>query len=214
MCPPKDKPYKLQIGKQMHEVETPELTGAQILELAGKSNEQSVIYQKLKGGGRAVINLDGVVDLREPGVEKFVIVPVDQTEGYSSRNDFLLPPDDVEFLNLSGLRWETSLDGTIRRVVIYDYPICTGYNYETVDLNLRVGTNYPDEQIDMVYFYPHLERLDGRPIKALAQDTFDGKVWQRWSRHRTGKNPWKPGEDDISTHLICVNEWLKRGLQR
>lgn len=213
MCPPNDKPYKLKIGNQVHEFNCSEITGNQILDLAGKSHEPSVIYQKQTGGGRAVIGGDDVVDLRDPGIEKFVVIPLDQTEGYSSRNQFLLPPGDLEYLENTGLRWETTIEGAIRRVVIYDYPICDGYNRTAVDVNLRIGASYPDEQIDMVYVHPPLERKDGRSISALAQDTFDGKVWQRWSRHRTPMNPWKPGEDDISTHLVCVDEWFRRELR-
>lgn len=102
----------------------------------------------------------------------------------------------------------TVTENRINRVVIYDYPVPDGYNIKKVNLNLRIEANYPDVQIDMVYFYPALVRKDNTPIKALAIDNFDEKSWQRWSRHRTPKNPWRPGIDDISTHLLLVDEWL------
>ncbi len=75
---------------------------------------------------------------------------------------------------------------------------------------LRIETGYPDTQLDMVYFYPHLARCDRQPIGALASQTLDGKDWQRWSRHRTGQNPWRPGEDDLASHLALVEHWLER----
>ena len=126
--------------------------------------------------------------------------------------DFSLPSADVEFLNALSCRWETVLEGNIRRIVIYDCPIPNGYTTDAVNINLRIGMNYPDEQIDMAYFHPAIQRPDGLAIPAIAEDNFNGKNWQRWSRHRTPQNPWLPGEDDISTHLVCVNQWLIKGL--
>ena len=73
-----------------------------------------------------------------------------------------------------------------------------------------IPDNYSDSQIDMVYFNPHLARADGRAIGALATQTIAGVSWQRWSRHRTGANPWRPGVDDVASHLALVDEWLRR----
>ncbi len=79
---------------------------------------------------------------------------------------------------------------------------------------LRIEPNYPDTQIDMVYFSPSFTRADNKAIKAVTAQNFDGKIWQQWSRHRTGKNPWRPGVDDISTHLLLVDYWLKSELNK
>lgn len=206
--------YKIKIGKESYTVNSPKITGSEILDLAGKTGERSVIYQKLKGGSRSVVALDQCVDLTEPGREKFVIIPCDQTEGYSGRCDFNLPAEDTLFLSAEGYRWESILEGGIRRIVISEFPLPEGYSSERVDLNVRLGANYPDEQIDMAYFFPPITRLDGKSIAATATDTFDGKVWQRWSRHRTPKNPWIPGQDDLSTHLVCVKDWLEKELSK
>lgn len=210
----KSNTYKIKIGKENYEVNSPSITGAEILRLAGKSGERFIIYQKLNGGDRATVALNECVDLTLPGREKFVIIPCDQTEGYSGRCDFQLPPQDVSFLSANGIRWETILEGRIRRVVIYGFQVPPGYSETTVDINVRIGTNYPDEQIDMAYFFPPLERLDGKSISAITTDKFNGKVWQRWSRHRTQVNPWVPGDDDLSTHLVCVNDWLEKELSK
>jgi hypothetical protein len=66
----------------------------------------------------------------------------------------------------------------------------------------------------MVYFYPRLARLDGKAIAATADDTFDGKAWQRWSRHRTPQNPWRPGLDNLGSHIALVKEWLQLELRK
>lgn len=81
-------------------------------------------------------------------------------------------------------------------------------------VNLRIESGYPEAQIDMAYFYPDLRRSDGTALKAIASDSFDGKQWQRWSRHRTPQNPWRPGIDNVSTHLSAVQSWLKLELNK
>ncbi len=124
------------------------------------------------------------------------------------RRDFRLREEDEEDLNARGLPWETILEGGSRWLLIHEYKIPAGYNHPTVSLALLIPPGYPDTQIDMVYFFPHL--ANGRSIKALSAHNIEGKTWQRWSRHRTGKNPWRPGVDGVATHLGCVDDWLAR----
>lgn len=130
------------------------------------------------------------------------------------RRQFQLPEEDTEFLESSPFPWETVIEGKIKRVVIHDFPLPVGYNLKTVDLNVRIEGAYPDTQIDMVYFYPLLVRTDGKPINATAPDNFDGKAWQRWSRHRSNQHPWRPGLDNLSTHLALVGEWLRKEFEK
>lgn len=130
------------------------------------------------------------------------------------RRHFSLPSDDVEFLDAKKLEWETVIEGTCRRVVLKMFPTPTGYNQKYVDMNMRIEAAYPDTQIDMAYFYPHLSRTDGKEIGALSQDSFDQKTWQRWSRHRTSVNPWRPGVDNLCTHVALINEWLQMEIKK
>lgn len=124
------------------------------------------------------------------------------------RKMFKLSESDTAFLDSLGLPWEAVTEGGVNRVIINDFPIPKGYNIEKVSLHLRIEAGYPDVQIDMVYFYPDLTRNDNIAIRTIAAESFDGKVWQRWSRHRTGEAPWRPGLDDISTHMALIREWL------
>lgn len=127
------------------------------------------------------------------------------------RKDFDLPEEDMDFLDTLGLPWETVMtEGTIRRLVIYEYPVPPGYKVPKVALNLRIEKGYADTPLNTVYFYPPLSRMDEKIIGALSDDLFDGKVWQRWSRHRTQENPWRAGIDSIRTHIDLVNFWLRR----
>jgi hypothetical protein len=126
------------------------------------------------------------------------------------RRSFRLPAEDEGFLDSTGWRWEAVSQDGVRRLLLYDYPVPRGYNRESVTLYLRIESGYPDVQIDMVYFWPGLAKTTGGEIKAISQESFDGKVWQRWSRHRTPANPWRPGIDSVETHLALVSDWLAR----
>jgi hypothetical protein len=130
------------------------------------------------------------------------------------RRDFILPEQDSDFLSATGLIWETMNDISGRWLIIQGYPVPIGYNIQSVNLALKVEPNYPVTQFDMVYFFPYLSRINGKVIGALAMQNIQGKMWQRWSRHRTAQNPWRVGLDDVSTHLQLVDYWLERELRK
>ena len=130
------------------------------------------------------------------------------------RREFALPEEDQDWLDNLGLPYELVHENGVLRVVIDQLPIPPGYNAASVAVNVRIDPGYPDAQIDMAYFYPPLARCDGRPIGALSPDIFDQKEWQRWSRHRTPANPWRPGIDNLATHFALVEDWVARELEK
>jgi hypothetical protein len=125
-----------------------------------------------------------------------------------------LPEGDRGYLETRGLSWEAVKEGGTLWLVVHDYPVCPGYNLGQVAAALQIPASYPDTQIDMIYFSPALVRADGTAIGQLSAHTFDGKAWQRWSRHRTGTNPWRRGYDCVETHFLLVDEWLEREFRR
>ena len=130
------------------------------------------------------------------------------------RRDFDLLPEDEQFLNEYGLPWETVADGS-RWVLIHEFPTPEGYNYRTVTAAIRLETGYPQTALDMAYFFPALARNDGKPINATqATQKIAGKIYQRWSRHRTARNPWVAGRDSLGTHVILIEDWLEREFRR
>ena len=130
------------------------------------------------------------------------------------RRQFALPPADQDFLELYGLLWETLVEGS-RWLLIHGFATHAGYNHERVSIAVRIETGYPIAALDMVYTFPALERRDGRPIpQTNAVQHLDGKSWQRWSRHRTAENPWRPGEDCLEHHIFLVEDWFTREFSR
>ena len=126
------------------------------------------------------------------------------------RRDFDLLPQDEKFLEDYGLPWETISDGS-QWVLIHEFPTNDGYNHLRVTAAIRMETGYPNTELNMVYFFPALARKDGRAIGATqATQQIDGKTYQRWSRHRTGQNPWRPGVDGLDTHVFLIEDWLAR----
>ena len=80
--PPKKAKYLIKVDKKKYPVDVESMTGKEILELAGKlPAENFQLRQKMKGGTVKKIGLNEKVDFTEPGVEKFMTIPLDQMEG-------------------------------------------------------------------------------------------------------------------------------------
>ncbi len=215
--PPKARKYVIRIDREKFKVSVSQMTGRELLLLASKSPPENwLLNQKLRGGQVIAIGLTTVVDFTAPGVERFMTLPKDQTEGRPAlRRQFLLPEADVEGLNASGLEWETLGGRNTGWLLVHGFALPSGYNLPAASAALQVLGGYPTTPLDMVYFHPGLSRADGRPIPcADAYVPIDGRQWQRWSRHYTAAHPWIPGEYSVVTHLSLVRSWLEREFTR
>lgn len=68
--------YKILVDNEMLEFHQARVTGLEILMTASKIPQECfALYQKLKGGDFEHISLDEIVDLSNPGIEKFVVKP-------------------------------------------------------------------------------------------------------------------------------------------
>lgn len=80
--PPHAKRYRIRIDKEYYVVDVPRLSGRQLLELAGKRPaEKWQINEKAHGGQVRKIGLSEEADFTRHGVERFMTLPLDQTEG-------------------------------------------------------------------------------------------------------------------------------------
>jgi hypothetical protein len=210
---PHARHYAFRVDKTRVVVDKPKIDGEQILAKVDKTPDKFKLYQHKRGHQPIQIGPKEIVDLQACGVERFTTMPKDTTEGLTEgerKRDFHLPSIDEDYLNGLGLKWEAVLDAKIRWLFIHGWKIPPGYNHGIVTLALMIPDNYSDSQIDMVYCREHLARRDGRPIPNLTGQLICGSNWQRWSRHRTGANPWRVGVDDVASHLGLVDEWLRR----
>lgn len=211
---PPARQYKIRVDKNYHLVNKPSITAAELIALENKqpadrydvfaffSNQPKP--QKLEPGKS--------FDLRQRCLLRFVLQPKEQRDGRGTRREVTLPEADTDYLDGLGLSWETVKPRGMW-VIIYGYPLPDGYTSKEADLALMIPPNYPATEIDMVYFHPSLQKKSGRTIKATMQQSIDGRLFQRWSRHRQ-KGEWRPGTDDISTHLALVENWLVKDINR
>jgi hypothetical protein len=208
--PPKAKGYKIKVNDTAFVSAKPEITGREVLELAGlHPPDQYRLRLKVKGEKPQPIGLADVVDLRCPGVEKFRAIRQDQNEGYQGRRDAPVSDQDCLFLDSYGLNWEIIVDGSTW-VIFYDFSLPKGFNHAKVTLAVRLEGGYPLTALDMMYTYPAIARADGKSIeKADVTQQIDGLPFQRWSRHRTEVNPWMPGQDSLETHVYLVEEFFE-----
>ena len=128
-----------------------------------------------------------------------------------------LPEEELEFLNSNfNDKWERVAEGNKRGLIIHSYGLPQGYTPNEVNLMLLIPTDYPAGQLDMFYFSPgvsispEISRRDKFAIGGLSFETHFGTQWQRWSRHYT----WRPGEDNIVTHVSYVRNELKSELRK
>jgi hypothetical protein len=126
------------------------------------------------------------------------------------RRHFELSEEDEGYLKARGLEWETVIEGQAKWLIILNYPIPSGYNHTTANVALRIKPSYPDDDIDMAYFLPALALTSRKAIRQLSACSVGGAQYQQWSRHRTPQNPWRPGIDNVGTHMVAVDDWLKR----
>jgi hypothetical protein len=76
------KRFRIRVNKDVFVIEGPKTTGRKILELSKHTPvEQWRLDQRFRGGATKKIELNETVDLRAPGVERFMTLPLDQTEG-------------------------------------------------------------------------------------------------------------------------------------
>jgi len=127
------------------------------------------------------------------------------------RREFILPEDDICFLDSLGLAWETYIESNSQWLIIFGVSIPKGYNVESTDVAINIPPGYPVAQLDMAFFFPILNRIDNVAINATSHhQQINFKTWQRWSRHRPPNHPWIPGVDSIGTHLLYIINWLEK----
>ncbi|MFD1874519.1 E2/UBC family protein [Hymenobacter bucti] len=211
--------YRFKVDKQYFERPQHLWTRDQLLALVNATSQTHELFE-IGDSGRSV-GPHEVVDLRKPGIERFKTVAKEARDGNLSapglavalRQQFEPIAEDKIFLNKQGLLWETLLVSNVGWVLIHNFPLPAGYNIATTTMALMLPSSYPTAEIDMMNFAPAISRRDGRPIANLMVQVVDGQQFQCWSRHRP-TNMWRPGIDNLETHVLAVRGWLNHELTR
>jgi hypothetical protein len=192
---------------------TSTITVRRALELAKINPDLPWIFiLKVEGKPKEQVELDTVIDLRTPGIERLRVRPkvINNGEGPGQRRQFTLLPKDEQFLATLPYAWETVLDQARRWLLIHDFAVPSGYHQASVTLAVEVPALYPNAEMDMFYCLPALTLASGAAIpQTEAQEIIQGESFQRWSRHREN-SVWSPADDSVITHLALVEESILR----
>ncbi|NJO24489.1 MAG: hypothetical protein HC867_00030 [Bacteroidia bacterium] len=210
---PPAKKYLIKVDKLKFPWPSPVISVEQVIRFVHKDNPSNYNLVKFLSNSPKPVPLPytGTIDLLEKCLLRFVVQPKTQNDGL--RSGFSLPEEDKEFLDASGFPWEALAEQKYMWVIIHNYPLPKGYQTQTCSVALMIPPTYPAAEIDMAYFHPHLSKSSGKAINAVTNQTIGGKSYQRWSRHRL-PGQWKPGVDNIATHLTLVNNWLENDIKR
>lgn len=119
-----------------------------------------------------------------------------------------LPEPDVEFLERSGIAHRVFEDGGMLNVELIGFPLPEGLNADQANILFRLSANYPDTPPDMWWTIPHLHTATGAVITATELvETYDGRSWQRWSRH-LDPTAWRSGVDGLESYVRLLRTEL------
>ena len=119
-----------------------------------------------------------------------------------------LPASDREFLERSDLTFREFEDGGMLCVELIDFPLPVGLNVERANVLFRLSASYPDTAPDMWWLIPHVTKIAGGEIAATqAREIYDGRTWQRWSRH-LDPGVWRSGIDGLESYVRLLRNEL------
>ncbi|MFD1488793.1 multiubiquitin domain-containing protein [Ancylobacter vacuolatus] len=168
------------------------ISGKAVRNLAGV-DERYTIYLEVRGGHDRPIGDTDLVDLSGKGIERFITVIRETTEGLGA-----LPSADRQFIEDHGLIYEIIGDAGSTGVVIKNFPLPPGkFDRDVVDVMIQLPAGYPDASVDMFFTLPWIKlKATGQYANCADQPhAFASQIWQRWSRHAE----WRAGIDGIRT---------------
>ena len=170
-----------------------------VLKKIAELPDNYALWLDVRGGHDQKIEDCDLIDLDKPGVERFISIIDQTTEGRE-----LIPSTDVDYLKSSDLTFDVIQDGATTGVVLKGFPLPKGkFDHDAADILIMLPAGYPDCAPDMFYALPWLRLSEnGREARAAnVVHKFGGKSWQRWSRHCPA---WRPGVDGLHTMIARV----------
>ncbi|WP_298820426.1 multiubiquitin domain-containing protein [uncultured Roseibium sp.] len=160
------------------------------------------LWQEIPGQHDKKITDTDVINLADAGVERFVSLIDQTTEGDA------IPSKDQTYLTGRGYDFDVIAEGGNTGIILKSVELPAGkFNHEIADVLILLPNGYPDCPPDMFYVSPKLS-LAGTgqvPKACTVEHHFGGRVWQRWSRHN---NAWRLGIDGLQTMIARVRTAL------
>ncbi len=199
-----DRAFKFMIDDRQFEWGKPTISGKVLKTLADVPADTYDVYQEVRGGGQDILIRDtDWINLGKPGIERFITLIRDTTEGLLA-----LPESDRRYLDDHSIVAELVNDGPHMGIVLKQMPLPAGkFNHTAADVLVILPPGYPDISPDMFFCDPWLTLLSaGRyPTCADVSHLFLGRNWQRWSRHNSS---WRPGVDGLHTIIKRIEHAL------
>lgn len=121
----------------------------------------------------------------------------------------VLPMKCRRYLTERGIMFDEIEENGQKAVLLRSFSLPQG-RFDTTAANILIflPSGYPDTPPDMFYALPWLRLISSNKYPKAADNpiTFNGQIWQRWSRHN---NAWRPGIDGIWTMLKRIETALQ-----
>ena len=133
------------------------------------------LWLDVPGGHDKKVNDCDLIDLGKPGVERFISIIDQTTEGNE-----LLPSGDRAFLETRDLNFDVVESGGAIGVVLNNFPLPQGkYDHDVADVLIVLPPGYPDAPPDMFYTFPRIKLTSsgGEARAANVNYNFAQRVW-------------------------------------
>jgi hypothetical protein len=118
--------------------------------------------------------------------------------------------EDIDRLAEAGFDTELLREGDQVGVVVRAVPLPEGrWSQESTDVMLMTTVLYPQSAMDMFWAPPDLCLPSGAEPAASSLEMHFGRPWRRFSWHRN--TDWRPGRDDLLSHLEFTRARLNDG---
>lgn len=198
-----DRDFKFTVDNHQKEWGKPLITGKVLRKLANIQPGYA-LYLEVRGGQDREVNDTDIVDLSKPGIERFITVIKETTEGLAA-----LPSMDQKYLQDHGIEHEVVNHGGTVAVIFRKFSLPEGrFDQPFADALIILPAGYPDVRPDMFHLLPwaRLTATGAYPRAADQAVAFAGQSWQRWSRH---SDAWRPGVDGIHTMIVRMRHALE-----
>jgi hypothetical protein len=202
-----DRSFRFELDGQRQDWGAPKISETTLRKLAGIGADYGV-WMERRGQEDKPLGRGEMVDLSAEGVERFYTGRDDTTAGSAATSE-VLPSADRRYFLEHEIPFEEVTEGNRRGVIYKGYLLPVGrFEVDRVDILVLLPAGYPDAAPDMFYCDPWLRFREGGtcPPSADQPFQFQGRRWQRWSRHNTS---WRAGVDGFPTMLRRIDRALR-----